>query len=211
METVVQAGKRMSAMIHGLLDYANARPADHPLIPVELILPLTDAINALDPSLKLHKTQVSIPEGLPTVLGNRDQLAHVFQELLENACKFTPPDRIPDINITATESDEQIHLSFIDNGLGIPDKDRQVVFGVFKRLHGDREYPGTGLGLAICKRLIELHGGWITVRPRMGTEGSVFTVTLWKEGAAGPTADPAPSPKPQTEQASDRVLPGAVQ
>ncbi|WP_413204009.1 MASE3 domain-containing protein [Rhodospirillum sp. A1_3_36] len=204
MEMAVQAGKRMSAMIHGLLDYANARPSDHPLVPVKLTLPLTDALSALEPRLKAWGTHVATPERLPTVLGNRDQLVHVFQELLENASKFTPADRTPEISITATESEEQVHLSFTDNGMGIPDKDRQVVFGVFKRLHGETEFPGTGLGLAICKRLIELHGGWITLRPRMGTEGSVFTVTLWKESAAAPLS------VSQTEVDKETALPNDV-
>ncbi|MCF8482681.1 MAG: hypothetical protein K9H25_19840 [Rhodospirillum sp.] len=204
MDLAVQAGKRMSAMIHGLLDYANARPVDHPLTPVNLDQPLADALAALASRLTARRAHVSAPHGLPTVLGNRDQLAHVFQELLENATKYTPADRTPDVDIFAKESEEQVHLSFLDNGLGVPAKDSQTIFGLFKRLHADTEYSGTGLGLAICKRLIELHGGRITFRPRMDASGSIFTVTLWKEGAARPT-----DPSDQTSLSPDQTTPEA--
>jgi PAS domain S-box-containing protein len=200
MDLTMQAGKRMSAMIHGLLDYANARPSDHPLKPIPLDLALSDAMAGLGGLTRERNALITLPHGLPDVLGNRDQLAHVFQQILDNGCRYVPAGRRPEVSVAIRETDEQVILSFSDNGLGIADKDRQVIFGVFKRLNAEADYPGTGLGLAIAKRLVELHGGRIGIAPRQDGPGSVFTVTLWKASAraympleAPADQDPAPS------------------
>jgi signal transduction histidine kinase len=89
-----------------------------------------------------------------------------------------------------------------DNGMGFDEKHVDRVFKPFQRLHGRTEYEGTGMGLAICRKIVDRHGGIITVRPVPG-EGARFIINLpirQEKRDAGPlglTSRPRP-PDPAT-------------
>lgn len=118
-----------------------------------------------------------VVEPLPAVLGNPGQLGQLAANLLGNALKFRSPGTVPRVTVSAETGGGRVTLSVADNGIGIPDKHRERVFVMFKRLHGRGAYGGNGIGLALCKRIAELHGGAVWVEDAPGG-GSVFRVTL---------------------------------
>jgi light-regulated signal transduction histidine kinase (bacteriophytochrome) len=97
----------------------------------------------------------------------------------------------PAIHISAEFHEPEWLISVRDNGIGIEPEYAQQIFGIFKRLHGQK-YPGSGIGLAICQRIVETYGGSIWVESQVGA-GSVFRFTLPAYQAApeqsGPTAN----------------------
>ena len=126
-------------------------------------------------------------DDLPEVYCDPTQISFVFASLIENAIKFRSEQR-PEIYITAKpEENHRVLFSVRDNGIGIDPKYSERIFGVFKRIHNDA-YPGAGIGLPIAKRIIERHGGRISVESQPG-HGATFFFTL--PGAVGDAASEA--------------------
>ena len=115
--------------------------------------------------------------GSLTVLGSERDLAHLIQNLLENAVRYTPPGG--QVHATASRFGADAHLTVSDTGIGIPAKDLDRVFERFYRVDDarSRETGGTGLGLSIVRHVAEAHGGSVRVRSTPGL-GSAFTVSL---------------------------------
>ena len=109
--------------------------------------------------------------------------AKLFRELLlnliSNAIKFAQKDTSPKIEISAKESERQYFFSISDNGIGIELESQDIIFGIFKRLHLQKEYEGTGIGLALCRKIVEKHHGKIWVESEVG-KGSTFHFTIKK-------------------------------
>jgi light-regulated signal transduction histidine kinase (bacteriophytochrome) len=101
----------------------------------------------------------------------------LFQNLIGNGIKYQNPGT-PRIHISAAaRSPKQCVFSIQDNGLGIAPQYFDRIFVMFQRLHKREEFAGTGIGLAICKKIVERHGGLISVTSQPG-QGSTFQFVL---------------------------------
>jgi len=135
--------------------------------------------------VKTIKIISDIPEGLPSVNGDKEKIEQILINLIGNAIKFTP--EAGSIYVTATPlSDERkggvghkIAISVKDTGVGIPEEHLNSIFDKFFQVEGSlhRSASGTGLGLAITKGLVEAHQGKIWAESEVG-KGSAFTFTL---------------------------------
>jgi len=175
--------KRMHQLVNDLLAFSRVGTRTAPVAPVSLTRVVAQARGNLAVAIKQSGAVVTV-ERLPVVCGDQSQLVQLFQNLLDNAIKFRGADK-PRITITASPSDPSVaSVPFVtirvsDNGIGIDPKHAERIFGLFKRLHTEEEYPGTGIGLAVCKKIVERHGGTIRVEPGEGG-GSVFLFSLPK-------------------------------
>jgi PAS domain S-box-containing protein len=125
----------------------------------------------------VHESKASIAYGpLPRVQVPRFQLEQLFQNLIGNAIRYRSQEP-PEIRVTAEQCGAEWKFSVRDNGIGIDPQYKEQIFGIFKRLHSQAEYPGTGMGLAICQRIVERAGGRIWVESEFG-RGSTFLFTL---------------------------------
>src|SRR5690606_34642577 len=86
------------------------------------------------------------------------------------AIKYSAHQPKPHIEVDHALTDDEIVFSIKDNGVGFDMKYADKLFGVFQRLHSDREFKGTGIGLALVKRIVTRHGGrvWANGRPKKG-------------------------------------------
>jgi light-regulated signal transduction histidine kinase (bacteriophytochrome) len=115
------------------------------------------------------------------VQADETQLIQLFQNLVGNAIKYQRPG-IPRIHVAAVKNGKKNGgkkwvFSVQDNGLGIDSQYFERIFGIFQRLHKREEFAGTGIGLAICKKIVERHGGRISVESQSG-QGSTFRFDL---------------------------------
>ena len=113
----------------------------------------------------------------PVVVADRVRLRQMLYNLLSNAIKFTPPGGR--VRLSATSNGAVTHISVVDTGVGIPQKEQGLIFEKFHRgvAAAQQASEGTGLGLAITKLLVEQHGGKIWVESEEG-KGSRFHFTL---------------------------------
>ena len=156
---------------------------------------------------EVHKradVELQLAEGLPTFTGNSQKIEQVLINLIVNASQAMPDDRKGLITVRTFTQDKQIVAEIKDNGQGMSEKVMKQIFDPFfttKRAKG-----GTGLGLAISYKIIEEHGGRISVTSKQG-EGSTFTIRIpySSTAAAAQPAQVAPSaaqPSPSPQQAS---------
>ncbi|MEG3639985.1 7TM diverse intracellular signaling domain-containing protein [Magnetococcus sp. PR-3] len=119
---------------------------------------------------------------LPQVKGDEALMVQVLQNLLSNAIKYQRPDITPRVEVQTEQTEAEITITIIDNGLGIAPDQLEHIFGMFQRSKDVDQQEGSGIGLAYCKRIMERHNGSISVKSRLG-QGSQFILHF-----------PAPSP-----------------
>jgi signal transduction histidine kinase len=111
------------------------------------------------------------------VQGISGLLEDVFTNLGDNAVKYRRPDVPLEVDVRGRVDRNAYIYSVADNGLGMTHEDARHAFEPFFRAPGSRDLPGTGLGLSIVRRIVELHGGAVSVDSEVGT-GTTFTVRL---------------------------------
>jgi light-regulated signal transduction histidine kinase (bacteriophytochrome) len=170
--------KRMEVLIHDLLTYSRLTHAEDDFTPrrANLEAVLCQALNTVEARVRENHAEVT-SDPLPSVVGDEGHLAHVFQNLLSNALKYRKREVAPRIHVGVEKRDSQWVISVRDNGIGFDQDQAERIFGLFKRLHRDEEYPGTGMGLAICKQIVERYRGRIWAESQPGA-GSTFFVSL---------------------------------
>ena len=160
----VDGAKRLQVLINDLLTFSRVGRASDMRVRVPIRQPLDSAIAAVATAIEESGAVIEPPEHLPEVAGDPTLLAMLWQNLIGNAIKFRAPDRAPVVRITAAEeAGGKWQFCVIDNGIGIPPEFAEKVFVIFQRLHARESYPGTGIGLALCKRIVEHHGGDISL------------------------------------------------
>jgi PAS domain S-box-containing protein len=178
-----EGAQRMQELVRGLLEYSRVGPHARIDAPLDSNVALKRAVANLQ--VAIEESGAVVTHGrLPTVLADRTQFEHVFQNLIGNAIKFRG-DETPHIDIRAVRDNGMWRFSVRDNGIGIDSQYAEKVFAIFQRLHGRGKYPGTGLGLAICKKIIERHGGRIWFESEPG-KGTTFYFTLPTRGRTEP-------------------------
>ena len=131
--------------------------------------------NALNAKQRGHELVYDPPEALPLIVGDRSRLEQVMMNIIGNAIKYTPDGG--HIRITAGATEDSVWMEVCDDGIGIPEKDRDRIFDRFYRVDKarSRESGGTGLGLSIAKEIVQRHHGSISLAPH---EGPGTTVRL---------------------------------
>lgn len=165
----------MNQLIDGILQYSrisrlNSSPEDVDLN--EIII----YVWSLGKPEKPFK--INIVKDLPNLFTNYDKMQELFQKIVENAIRFN--DKAEGlITVDWSEDDTFIHVTIKDNGIGIPEKDFEEIFKIFRSLDKKKHKNQIGLGLTLAKRIVETYDGHIGIESTVG-EGTTFTVSLPK-------------------------------
>ncbi len=177
-ERVRTAAQRMRTLLTDLLSYSRVvhQPDGETVAHADLNAAVVQAQQALSDAIRRLGAQVT-SEQLPVVRGDVGQLAVVFQNLFSNALNYQANGSRPEVSVSVRQAGDRWIVSVRDNGIGFPPEHAERIFGLFKRLHGDR-YPGTGLGLAICRRIVERDGGRLWAESAGEGSGATFFIEL---------------------------------
>ena len=181
LDIIITEADRMTHIVQDLLTLSRLDSGK-----AELVLsrfPFGDAIesvtraNALNAKQRGHELVYAPPESLPLIVGDRSRLEQVMMNILGNAIKYTPDGG--HIRITAGSTEDTVWMEVCDDGIGIPEKDRERIFARFYRVDKarSRESGGTGLGLSIAREIVQRHHGAIELAPHEGP-GTTVRLTL---------------------------------
>jgi PAS domain S-box-containing protein len=175
----VDGASRMQRLIQDLLAFSRVGTKGRDFLDISSEDALKQALVNLRGAIQDSGAQVT-HDPLPSVLADETQLIQLFQNLVGNAIKYQIPSvsGVPRVHITASRiGGKQWTFAVQDNGMGIDSQYFDRIFGMFQRLHKREEFAGTGIGLAICKKIVERHGGTISVESQPG-QGSTFRFAL---------------------------------
>ena len=166
----------MGALIDSLLKLSQVTRVGLQVQPLELGDLFRTALATLQRDDLEREIQIVVGSELAAV-GDPSLLSIVFDNLCSNAWKFTSKSPAPRIELGVEQQGTERVYFIRDNGVGFEMKYVDKLFGVFQRLHTEREFPGTGIGLATVQRIIQRHRGRVWATGEVGV-GATFYFTL---------------------------------
>ncbi len=184
---IQQAAERMQALIVDILAFSKISIDKSAFVNSDLNVVLTDLLAEMEEEVHETHARISI-EPLPPLVVSPTLMRPLFQNLISNALKYRKKDteatiRIrSEVSVGVNDRDKNLvnrycRIFVEDNGIGFDQKYAEEIFGMFRRLHNNGDYAGTGVGLALCKKIAELHNGYISARSKVN-EGSTFIISL---------------------------------
>jgi signal transduction histidine kinase len=180
-EVLLRESNRLHRLVEGLLQFGRMEAGQAP-VRFELVDPgafVRQVSGEFRPEAAKtgHQVELELDEALPRIRADRESLARVLWNLLDNAVKYSPG--APAVWIQAAAADRGVAIRVRDRGFGIPPEDCDRVFEKFVRGAAARDaaIPGTGVGLAMARQIVAAHRGRLSLESKVG-EGSVFTILL---------------------------------
>jgi signal transduction histidine kinase len=177
---IVKQAQRMTQLIERMLTIAKLEGDRLELnrTPLRLRRLISELV---EEARQQNKHEIVFDDGLVLSVcwGDQLRLREVFSNLIENAVKYSSPDTIVRVSLRPAEKNQYVDITIEDQGIGIAEEALPILFTRFGRVRTPQTQgiPGHGLGLYIVKRIVEGHGGSITVRSQPGT-GTAFIVRL---------------------------------
>ncbi|MBN2349750.1 MAG: PAS domain S-box protein [Bacteroidales bacterium] len=169
---------RMGELIDHLLEYSRLNRLELSKTFINMNAMVKTIYREITDKTSREKISFKIEE-LSPVYGDKNMIRQVWENLLSNAVKYSSKKDSPEIIISCQTEDNRYVYSVKDNGAGFDMKYVDKLFGVFQRLHHDKEFKGIGVGLAIVQRIIHRHDGEIWAEGEKN-KGAVFYFSLPK-------------------------------
>ncbi|MEU1536363.1 sensor histidine kinase [Streptomyces fagopyri] len=191
IDYAVDGANRMQTLINDLLAFSRVGRVHDAPQSIDLNSVMKRTLSALSVSIEEAGAVITRDE-LPALVADPTQVGMLWQNLIGNAVKFRRPEQAPAIHVSAEQDGRMWRFAVTDNGIGIAPEYAEKVFVLFQRLHTKDTYNGSGIGLAMCKKIVEFHGGTISVDPEY-TAGTRIIFTLAGEPLETDLASTAPA------------------
>lgn len=168
---MLAACTRMNELVRGLLEFGRIGHNTKATL-TDLNKVFDDILQDLQIRIKETHAAITVPPDMPSMPLYAVEIRLLFQNLISNAIKFSPPDRRPEVQVSWEQIQAHRWRFFIsDNGIGIPADEQEKVFVIFQRSTPSSQFEGTGIGLAHCRKIAEIHGGkiWVEASSEAGT------------------------------------------
>jgi signal transduction histidine kinase len=183
LETVLEEAERLHKLSDGLLNIAQASSDINNIKMEDIRIDelLEESKNTVQNQMSESKMELYF-ENMPSnhndllIKGNRNLLSIAFENLFENANKFSGNKNV---RINLINFPESINVTISDMGIGIPEKDLHNLFQTFFRAQNARSFSGSGVGLSLCQKIFLLHNGTLSIKSDLG-KGTMVTVVLKK-------------------------------
>lgn len=177
LKKISASAQRMGTLIKAMLTYSSITDEEQLYYSINLTDIVNEVLSDLELLVQESGAKIQMNE-LPVIEAIPHQMRQLFQNIISNAIKYQKPGVQPEIRISGHTLDaNQVSVVVSDNGVGFEAKDADKVFLLFHRLHTLDKKPGSGIGLALCKKIVQNHGGSISVKSQPGT-GTTFTIVL---------------------------------
>ncbi|MBN1154003.1 PAS domain S-box protein [candidate division KSB1 bacterium] len=174
MERLLKNSEQMEAIINDLLLFLRYNHEEHNSENVDL----NDLLKSIIDDIGYKKDiYFSIPQNLPSLMFDRDELKVIFTNIISNSIKYMGDVDQPRIEIDVERANGEYHFQVTDNGIGIDKKHQPYIFNLFYRARESKGIDGTGIGLAIVKKIIENHHGSVYVDSEPG-KGTAIHFTI---------------------------------
>lgn len=171
LRTIIRSVEKMDMLLSDVLELSRIGRVINPPEDVPFEILVREAIDQLAEVINKRSAEIRVAEGMPAVRVDRTRLVEALVNLIDNSIKYTEIDKRPVIEIFCRDGVFCVR----DNGIGIPESQREKIFELFYKV--DPKSDGTGVGLTIVKRIIEVHGGRIWVESD-GRTWTAFCFTL---------------------------------
>ncbi len=174
-----QQTQRMGHLVDDLLAFSRLGRAQLRSVAIDMTTLVKAVFEGLTTSEERGRIDCHL-DPLPPTMGDPTLIRQVWVNLLANAIKFSANRERAVIEVGSQQSDGETIYYVRDNGAGFDMRYADKLFGVFQRLHSEREFAGIGVGLAIVQRIVHRHGGRVWAESELD-QGAVFYFTLsWK-------------------------------
>jgi len=171
--------RKMDQLIVDLLTLSRVSRSEIRINRIDMKSLVTNVIQDIASPELLGKFEIIIHD-IPDVNADPTLMRQVWANLISNAFKYTTPKENCKITIYGYEENDSITYSISDTGVGYDPSNSEKLFGLFQRLHNERDFEGTGIGLAIVQRIVNRHNGRVWSQSELG-KGSVFLFSIPKK------------------------------
>jgi len=194
LSRIQEVSKRMQDLINDILRFSKISVEKQNFEEVDLNGVVEEVLSEMEGVIQEKEARVTV-DRLPVLPASTVLMGPLFSNLISNSLKYCKKKVPPQIRIRYEEGPAVASMAgpgetrygriyIEDNGIGFDQKYSEQIFDMFRRLHASAEYEGTGIGLALCKKIVEMHKGFISAQGKPG-EGSVFIISLPLSGLNG--------------------------